>query len=96
MSDFKINDLINNRQKTFTLNIDKQEYELVVLSFIGNGDIYFYTIFKPIDYDHIIYTSDVTKSWKTAKLICGGIFDDICNKYNLDKNSYPDIMAFTS
>lgn len=97
MSESTVSNIIKNGlQKTFPLDIRGQKYELSVLSFVANDNLYFYSIFKPTEYDHIIYSSEATPSWNIAKINTEVIFDDVCKKYDINREDYSDIVSFIS
>ena len=86
--------LTDYRLKKFILTTDQQQYELAISSIISGEYISFYTIFKPIDYDHIIYMSAFTNSWSTAKIIFKEIANQVVDNYNINIEEYPELRSF--
>lgn len=89
--------LTDYRVKNFFILSNNQEYELAISNIIGNaGEQAFYTIFKPVDYDHIIYMSQFTTSWVTAKKIFKDIALHMLEQYNVNIEEYSDLQSFLS
>jgi hypothetical protein len=86
--------LTDYRLKKFILTANEQDYELAISSIMSGEHISFYTIFKPVDYDHIIYMSAFTKSWTTAKVIFKEIANQVISNYNINIEDYPELSSF--
>lgn len=86
--------LTDHRLKSFIINSSDQQYQLAMSGIISGDVITFYTIFKPVDYDHIIYMSTFSPSWKTAKSIFKDIALQIAESYNINLEEYPDLHSF--
>ncbi len=86
--------LTDHRLVKFVLDIDGQNYELAMSAIIAGSNLTFYTIFKPEQYDHIIYMSSFTPSWKGAKVIFNEMLQQVVSNYNVDLEQYPDLSSF--
>lgn len=86
--------LLDFRQVSFELNINNQKYELAILSFLTQIDTFFYSIFKPTEYDHVIHLSTATDRWNIVKGDFFQIFKEVCQYNNINMNDYPDILSF--
>lgn len=93
--DISINRFLTDyRQKSFIISANDQDFELAISSLHAGGKVTFYCIFKPVEYDHIIYMSTFTTSWSKAR----GLFKDITNQvvesYGVNVEDYPSLAAF--
>ncbi len=89
--------LSDYRIKKFFIDSNDQRYELSISNIIGShGQQAFYTIFKPVEHDHIIYMSGFTTSWNSAKKIFKDIVLHMSEKYNVNVEDYPELQSFIS
>jgi len=87
--------LTDYRMKQFFIESSGQNYELAISQITGHdGRLAFYTMFKPVEYDHIIYMSQFTSSWITAKKVFKEIASQVAANYNIDIEEYPDLHSF--
>ncbi|MGA1048998.1 MAG: hypothetical protein ACO3UU_13405 [Minisyncoccia bacterium] len=86
--------LTDFRIKKFILTSNGQEYELAISNILSEDYLTFYTIFKPVDYDHIIYMSAFNKSWKNAKKIFKDVVLQVIDNYNINIEEYHELQLF--
>ena len=82
------------RHTEFNLNLNNQDFELVLLSVTADNKMFFYTIFKPKEYEHIIHMSPVSSSWSESISGFNQIFKEVCNYFKIDEKAYPQIVLF--
>lgn len=88
------NPKVDNTQKKFIINIDGQEYNFSILSKSVGDRQFFYSVFKPLEFDHVIYISEITDSWYSAKSSMNQIFNEVCQYFELEESNYSDIINF--
>ncbi len=88
--------LTDDRQVSFIIDAGEQKYELAMSGILAGDTLTFYTIFKPLDYDHIIYMSSFTPSWVQAKQLFSEILNQVVDTYSISLEDYPDIVSFIS
>lgn len=88
--------LTDDRQVSFIVSSGDQNYELAMSAILAGDSLTFYTIFKPAEYDHIIYMSSFTPSWVKAKQLFKEILNQVVESYSISVDDYPDIVSFIS
>ena len=78
--------------KEFIFSLENQEYKLSISSTINLEGMVFYTTLKPLDYDHIIFMSDFSSHWPTAKKLFEEVVSQVADKYNIN---IEDIVGLT-
>jgi hypothetical protein len=95
MPDTKLYDPAKDlKQASFKLNLNNQDFDFSIMSLVSNDQIFFYVVFKPLEYDHIINMSQPSSSWSHTAATFASIFQEICNQYNINKGQYPEIENF--
>ena len=84
------------RQVSFKINLNNQNFELAILSIVANDQMFFYAIFKPDEYDHIIHISPPSLSWTETVNSFSTIFNEVCNYFNVQPESHNEIVNFIS
>jgi hypothetical protein len=89
--------LTDYRVVSFIVESNDQQYELAINQIYISSEItMFYTIFKPNEYDHIIFMSSFTQSWVKAKQIFKDVVAQIEQSYGIVVEDYPDLALFIS
>ena len=88
--------LTDDRQISFIISSGEQDYELAMSAIQAGDSLTFYTIFKPVGYDHIVYMSSFTPSWINAKALFKEILDQVVGSYSISIDDYPEIVSFIS
>ena len=84
------------RHVTFNLNLNNQDFELALLSVEASEKMFFYTIFKPTEYEHIIHLSPPSMSWTESIASFNQIFKEVCRYFNVQESGFPEILSFIS
>lgn len=89
--------LTDYRVVSFIVEANGQKYELAINQiYISDKITMFYTIFKPDEYDHIIFMSTFTQSWVKAKQIFKDVVLQMEERYGINREDYPELSSFTS
>jgi len=90
-----VNRLLNDhRQISFIVTANGQDFELAISAISVADQMTFYSIFKPVDYDHIISLSAFSPSWVKAKALFKELVLEVSNSYGISLDSYPELSTF--
>jgi len=84
------------RHVSFSLKLNNQDFDLALLSVEANEKMFFYTIFKPTEYEHIINISSPSMSWMEAITSFNQIFKEVCKYFNVEESVFPEVLSFIS
>lgn len=97
MPDTKLYDPARDfRQVSFNMNLSNQNFELAILSVVTGEKMFFYAIFKPEEYDHVIHITPLSYSWNETVKLLENIFNQVCDYFKVDRKNFQDIIIFLS
>ena len=95
MPDTKLYDPARDfRQASFQMTLNDQNFELAILSVVANDKMFFYAIFKPEEYDHVIHITPLSSSWNETVVSLASIFNQVCDYFKVDRKNFQQVIDF--